>query len=103
MFIDRTKNCDDIEVMDEGITIIAHDSTDEKVIVPYSDLEWRNPYEGGDDYDLPLFLTLSEIREQLLSKKYKPVFYVWAEQDLSGTIYQHGNYSEFSHWTEHRN
>lgn len=97
----NNKNCNDIELTDEGVTIIANNKDGEKVIVPYRALEWRNPYEDGDDYDLPLFLTLNEIKEQLLSMDYRPVFYVWHETDLSGTIYQFGNYSEDNSWIEH--
>ena len=102
MTIDKNKNCDDIELTDEGNTIIAYNLSGEKTIVPDSEFTWRNPYEDGDDYDLPLFLTLKEIREQLLLKGYKPVFYVCHEMGLSGTIYQYGNYGgEADYWIEH--
>lgn len=101
MTIDTNKNCDETEISDEGATIIAYDNSGKKVIVPCWDLEWRNPYEDGDDYDLPLFLTLKEISDQLISLGYKPVFYVWHEMGMSGTIYRYGNYDEINYWTEH--
>ena len=55
-----------------------------KVIVPYGVLEWRNVYDDGDDWDLPLFLKLSEISSQLIAKGYKPTFFVWWDMGLSG-------------------
>lgn len=97
----KNRNCDDIEITDEGITIIAYDKKGEKVIVPYRRLKWRNPYSDGDDYDLPLFLTLKEISTQLLSMEYKSVFYVAYELGLSGTIYQYGNDPERDGWIEY--
>lgn len=102
MSIDMLKICDDVELMDEGgITIVAYNAQDEKVVVPYLDLEWRNPYEDEDDYDLPLFLTLKEISEQLLAMNYKPVFYVCYEMGLSGKIYEYGNDTNDLHWREY--
>lgn len=91
MSINQTIICDDIELMDEGVTIIACTKDNEKVIVPFYDLDWRNPYENGDDYDLPLFLTLKEISNQLIETGYKPTFYVWREMGLSGKIYAYNN------------
>lgn len=101
MSVDIVKNCDDVEITDEGTTIIAYRDNYEKVIVPRGNLNWRNPYEDGDDYDLPLFLTLKEIGEQLLDMNYKPVFYVWYEMGLSGIIYEYGNKPSDLHWREH--
>lgn len=101
MSINRIKNCDDVEIMDEGVTIIAYNENYQKVIVRESDLNWRNPFKEEDDYDIPLFLTLKEISEQLLAMKYKSVFYVWYEMGLSGKIYQYGNYSDCPYWMEY--
>lgn len=101
MYIDTAKKCDYIEVTDEGTTVIAFNNNDEQVIVPCKDLKWRNPYDDGDDYDLPLFLTLKEIEEQLFEMNYKPVFYVWYELGLSGKIYQYGDYADDLRWIEH--
>ena len=99
MAVDRIMNCNEVEITDEGVTIIAYTGANEKIIVPCTKLQWRNPYEDGDDYDLPLFLTLKEISDQLASKGYKPTFYVWYETGLSGKIYLYGN--GFSYWREH--
>lgn len=74
MSINTTKICDDLEIADEGTTVIAYNKNNEKVIVPYGVLEWRNEYDDGDDWDLPLFLKLSEISSQLIAKGYKPTF-----------------------------
>lgn len=101
MSLGSIKNGNEIEVADEGTTIIAYNDNDEKVIVPYNVLKWRNPYEDGDDHDLPLFLTLDEIKEQLFSMNYKPVFYVWYDLGLSGKIYQYGNYPDTLCWIEY--
>ena len=101
MAIDIKKICDDIELTDEGITIIAYTTEHGRVIVPHDALKWRNPYEDGDDYDLPLFLRLKEISEQLLAMHYQPVFYVWYEMGLSGKIYEYGNHPSDPHWREH--
>lgn len=101
MSIDRNKICDDIEIMDEGTTVVAYNGANKKIFVPYGDLEWRNPYEDGDDYDLPLFLTLKEISEQLLAKNYKTPFYVAFELGLSGTIYYYTTDADVPCWMEY--
>ena len=41
MSINTTKICDDLEIADEGTTVIAYNKNNEKVIVPYGVLEWR--------------------------------------------------------------
>ncbi len=104
MAIDRSRICDDIEIMDEGTTVVAYNEKDQKVFVPYGDLEWRNPYENGDCSDLPLFLTLKEIEEQLFAKNYKTPFFVAFELGLSGKIYQYSESYDDSytpHWVEY--
>ena len=40
MSINTTKICDDLEIADEGTTVIAYNKNNEKVIVPYGVLEW---------------------------------------------------------------
>ncbi|MCL2509193.1 MAG: hypothetical protein FWF05_08465 [Oscillospiraceae bacterium] len=101
LMIDRNKNCDEIEICDEGTTIFAHDKSYRKIVVPNTCLKWRNPCEDDNVYDLPMFLMLKEIGEQLFSLGYEPVFYVWHEQGLSGKIYQYGNYQDDQRWVEH--
>ena len=97
----QKKICDDIGIVDEGVTVIAYGKDGEKVIVPHCELNWRNPYDDDDDYDLPLFLSLKEISDQLIEKGYKPTFYVWCETGLSGKIYRYGNDTDDAYWTEH--
>lgn len=75
MSINTTKICDDLEIADEGTTVIAYNKNNEKVIVPYGVLEWRNEYDDGDDWDLPLFLKLSEISSQLIAKRIQANFF----------------------------
>ena len=101
MSINTTKICDDLEIADEGTTVIAYNKNNEKVIVPYGVLEWRNEYDDGDDWDLPLFLKLSEISSQLIAKGYKPTFFVWWDMGLSGKIYAYTNEEDNPHWKEY--
>lgn len=37
--IDTSKNCDAIEITNEGTTVIARNENGEKIIVPYNSLE----------------------------------------------------------------
>ena len=101
MMYDEIKICDEIEIMDEGITLIAHNENHQKVIIPIRDLIWRNPYEDGDDYDLPLFLTLKEISNQLSSMGYNYNFDIWYEVGIYGKIYQYTKLNDVFHWIEH--
>ena len=101
MSINTTKICDDLEIADEGTTVIAYNINNEKVIVPDGVWEWRNEYDDGDDWDLPLFLKLSEISSQLIAKGYKPTFFVWWDMGLSGKIYAYTNEEDNPQWKEY--
>lgn len=99
MIIDTTQNCDEEEITDEGIMIIAQDKNGNEVIVPYRDLEWRSVNEDGDNHDLPELLTLKEIKDQLFSRDFQPTFYAWDEGGLSGIIYQYR--TDIGYWVMH--
>ena len=75
-----------------SVRIIAHRGMREVLVHP-NELNWKYDDDVGE------YLTLEEIADQLLSKGYDIVFYVWVELGLSGKIYQFGNHGMF--WELH--
>lgn len=66
---------------------------DEKII-PNDTFDWHDDDEYGG------WITLEEISERLKQLGFPPVYYVWEDTPLRGTIYQYGNYHP-ERWEEY--
>lgn len=93
MFNQRHVN-NEIIYRNDVFLIIAMEGT-KKIPVDADRLKWNQTDEIEPN------LTLKEISDQLKALGYKGVFYVWYEWDLTGRIYQYGNYKPYDFWVEH--
>lgn len=93
-------NPEKIVIMNDGIIRIIvrrvyRDFNDNvfstEVLFNPCELKWHFDEDRANAY-----ITLAEIESELIKSRYKPPFYVWYETELSGVIYQYGNYNPLS-------
>lgn len=66
-----------------------------EMFVYLTELDWH-----WDDTGEYYYLTLDEIKKQLLELRYAPPFYVWYEQALNGIMYEYEN-TKCNIWLKH--
>lgn len=92
---ERNWHANDVMIYRNDVFLIIVTEGTRKVLVDADRLTWNQTDEIEPN------LTLKEISDQLKALGYKGVFYVWYEWDLTGRIYQYGNYKPYDFWVEH--